>query len=98
MNEPILQFFKKRFKLNDERIEELLAHKDYVNLLKRYRHATFHYREKYFDEEFLKLWREGEDAKMWVDSIHKEFKRYLEDWFDRSGQRDKATGVKPILS
>lgn len=76
--------------LSDPGIDALLANKHYVKLLKRYRDATFHYRPKYFDEQFLELMREGSQANKWTQDLHQAFRSYLENWFESSGHLKKS--------
>lgn len=76
--------------VNDPRIDGLLANTAYVDLLRRYRNATFHYQPGYFHDKFLELMREGEEANNWIHDLHKAFQSYLENWFKASGNLEKA--------
>lgn len=48
-----------------------------VNLLRRYRNATFHYHKEYLHEKFLAFLREGEATATWVRGMHNAFAAYF---------------------
>lgn len=63
-------------RLSDERINELLQSPN-VDLLRRYRNATFHYQEDYEDKKFRAFMDMGLEAIIWIRSLNSEFGRYL---------------------
>ena len=66
-------------KLSDLMIDGLLSSNN-VDLLKRYRHGTFHFQKKYNDDRFLKLIDEGFDVVEWIRSLNTEFGRWFLNW------------------
>jgi hypothetical protein len=62
--------------LSDAEIDALLESPN-VALLKRYRNGVFHFQRTYYDERFLGLIRDGEDAVAWVRSLNSALGRFL---------------------
>ena len=71
--------------LEDKRIDSLLQKQDLVKLLKKYRNATFHYQPKLFHSKHIDLMKKGEEARNWIENVHKAFGDFLEKWFEESG-------------
>lgn len=62
--------------LADAEIDVFLSSAN-VNLLRRYRNATFHYHKEYLHEKFLAFLREGEATATWVRGTHNAFATYF---------------------
>ena len=66
--------------LEDENIDRLLS-SPYVDLLRRYRNAVFHYQRNFSDKRFMDLMVSGMDSVKWIRELHKEFGRYFVSWW-----------------
>ena len=66
----------KELSLKDELIDELLRSKN-VELLKRYRNATFHYQEEYWSKKFTDFMDSGRNCVKWIRKLNSEFGRYF---------------------
>jgi hypothetical protein len=66
--------------LNDTVIDGLLAKKEYVELLRRYRNGVFHFQKTYFDRRFVNILEQGKDFVTWVRKLNGEFGRYFLQW------------------
>lgn len=85
--------------VNDPRIDALLTNADYVDLLRRYRNAAFHYQPDYFHEKLLELMDAGSEVDEWIHDLHDAFRSRLGNWFETSGHRQKGhDNVKRIES
>ena len=76
-------------KLTDPIIDGLLS-SPYVDLLRRYRNAVFHFQRKFNDERFWDLMLAGRESIEWVSQLHREFRRYFMSFF---AARKKARTV-----
>lgn len=63
--------------LADQEIDALLT-SPHVDLLRRYRNATFHFQDEYLHEKFTDFIFEGDDSATWVRRVHAAFSRYFE--------------------
>jgi hypothetical protein len=64
-------------------IEALLTHPGgYRDLLRRFRNGVFHFQENSTDLRLLSLLNTGEEGAMWLQAIHGEFKRHLQEQID----------------
>lgn len=66
-----------KLKLSNKVIDDLLR-SDNVQLLKRYRHGTFHFQKRYDDVRFQDFF-EKDGTPEWVRSLNKEFGRWFLD-------------------
>jgi hypothetical protein len=66
--------------LNDSRIDELLEDEKYLDHLRLFRNATFHYQKKPVSEKELKF-LEAEGAEHWIRELHYSFQSYFERVF-----------------
>lgn len=67
----------RELQLADRRIEELLNHENYVELLRRYRNGIFHFQKEYFDQRLANVWMEKEEFVQWIRTLNKELGRYF---------------------
>lgn len=67
----------KKLKYTDEKIDELLEKEDYVDALRLFRNATFHYQPRPISEKHLKF-LELEESEIWTKEIHKAFRIFFE--------------------
>lgn len=77
-------------KLHDEAIDKLLE-SPYLDLLRRYRNAVFHFQSKFSDKRFVELMLSGEECVDWVRQVHAEFGRYFLTWWksNKSTPKDR---------
>ena len=61
----------RRLNLRDPSIDALLVSPN-VHLLKRYRHAVYHFQKDYLDDRFVGFWSERETVR-WVRSVNRAF-------------------------
>jgi hypothetical protein len=66
--------------VNDSRIDELLEDEKYLDHLRLFRNATFHYQKKPVSEKELKF-LEAEGAEHWIRELHYSFQSYFERVF-----------------
>lgn len=79
----------KELKLCDKKINRLLKNTKFVNFLKRYRNATFHFQKrKYFDEKFMSFVEEKGSVN-WVRDLNQEFSRFFLDYFKELRKNQK---------
>lgn len=71
--------------LRDREVENLLT-SSHVDLLRRYRNATFHYQKEYWPDKFMAFLREGESSATWVRATHNALQRYLTDLLNASDE------------
>lgn len=67
----------KELKYEDEKIDRLLAQNDFVDSLRLFRNATFHYQKKAIPEKALKF-LELEESETWIGELHIAFKLFFE--------------------
>lgn len=68
----------KELKYTNENIDSLLARDDYVDALRLFRNATFHYQNKAISEKALKF-LELEESENWIRELHSAFKLFFEN-------------------
>ncbi len=78
--------------LRDEKIDQLLT-SPYVDMLRRYRNAVFHFQKKYSDKRFMDLMLAGRDSVQWVSQLHGEFGRYFMYWWKANKTARNAKNV-----
>jgi hypothetical protein len=66
--------------LHESNIDALLS-SPYVDLLRRYRNAVFHYQKTYSDSRFMDLMLAGDAAVTWVHQLHAAFGDFFVDWW-----------------
>lgn len=66
----------KELDLHDPTVDDLLQSPN-VELLKRFRHGTFHFQKNYFDGRFTTFWEESEDTVPWVRNLNRELGGYF---------------------
>lgn len=65
----------------DGRIEKILnICPKYLELLRRYRNAVYHYQPTLFDERFAEFTKEGSAPVFWAVALELEFQRFLWEW------------------
>jgi len=79
-------------KLTDPLIDALLS-SPYVDLLRRYRNAVFHFQRKFYDERFWDLMLAGRESVEWVSQLHREFRRYFMALFAARKKARAAQGT-----
>jgi hypothetical protein len=52
-----------------------------TGMLKKFRHAVFHYEPEYWTENLQTLLREGDTSAKWVAGLHEAIGQYFLDWF-----------------
>lgn len=70
----------KGLKLSDDRIDELLKEEKYIDQLRLYRNATFHYQKNPIPEKEL-TFLESEGGEHWIRALHYAFQSYFERIF-----------------
>lgn len=66
-------------KLNDAKIDELIA-SPYVDRLRRFRNATFHYQEAVISQKHLDFFgTEAEKTEEWVGQLYEELARFFRE-------------------
>lgn len=63
-------------KLTDDRIDSLLKKEEYVDTLRRFRNAIFHYQKDPIPEKTLRF-LETEGAENWIHEVHKAFESFF---------------------
>jgi hypothetical protein len=66
-------------KLSDPEIDALLK-SPHLGVLKRFRHAVYHFQPDYFDKRFMNAFVLGEDFDEWVEALTHAFARYFGAW------------------
>ena len=64
-------------KYTNEQIDTLLAQNDFVDALRLFRNATFHYQKKPISEKALKF-LELKESETWIRELHIAFKLFFE--------------------
>ena len=78
----------KELKCTDADIDELLAEAEFVDALRLFRNATFHFQKNPIPEKVMKFLDMPESEK-WIRSLHRAFKMYFErnlpisEWLDQ---------------
>lgn len=67
----------KELKYSNKQIDLLLAQNDFVEALRLFRNATFHYQKKPISEKLLKF-LELEESEVWIKKLHIAFKLFFE--------------------
>jgi len=57
-------------------LEAVLANGDYVNLLRRYRNATFHYQADALNDKLIDFLQK-EDSEVWIKELNKQLEAFL---------------------
>ena len=74
--------------LSNENVDSLLAKDEFVNALRLFRNATFHYQKQATPEKALKF-LELKESEHWIRELHLAFKLYFEEtlpikeWYDK---------------
>ena len=66
----------KELDVNHVAVDKCLANRDYVNCLRRFRNAIFHYQKNPFSEKLLEF-LEAKESEYWIRELNKAF----EDFF-----------------
>ncbi len=66
----------KELELNDTRIDKLLLSKN-VDLHRKYRNGTFHFRKDYFDIKRFLPFIESSDSAKWIRELREAFSEYF---------------------
>ena len=61
----------------DEKVHSLLEQHDFVDALRLFRNATFHYQKAPIPEKAMKF-LETENSENWIQDLHVGFRRYFE--------------------
>ncbi len=71
--------------LSDPSVDELLSsNRRYVELLRRYRNAVFHYQATFGGTKLMEFLREGKSSVHWIFLLHEEFCRFYWELVERS--------------
>ncbi|MDN4709644.1 hypothetical protein QYZ44_07290 [Vibrio parahaemolyticus] len=62
---------------SNEKVDLLLAQDDFVDALRLFRNATFHYQKAPISEKTLKF-LEAENSENWINDLHIAFREYFE--------------------
>ena len=68
----------KSLRVSNQAIDNLLKKTTYVDALRRFRNATFHYQKKPISEKTL-FFFEMEKSEIWTKELHFAFKKYFEE-------------------
>jgi hypothetical protein len=68
----------RELKLKSEKVDLLLAQEDFVDALRLFRNATFHYQKKAISEKAMKF-LELEESEIWIRELHQSFKLFFEE-------------------
>ncbi|WP_434633137.1 hypothetical protein [Vibrio sp. SCSIO 43086] len=63
--------------ITDERVDSLLEQYDFVDALRLFRNATFHYQKAPIPEKAMKF-LETENSENWIQDLHVAFRQYFE--------------------
>jgi len=69
----------------DPEIDDLLKSPN-VDILRRYRNATFHFQREYFADKMTDFMTKGQNAVEWVRTLNSAFGRYFLAWFAAHSQ------------
>ncbi|MGI2069249.1 hypothetical protein [Shewanella baltica] len=61
----------------DEKVDLLLEAEDFVNALRLFRNATFHYQKAPIPEKAMKF-LEADNSEYWIQELHSAFRQYFE--------------------
>lgn len=67
----------KKLNLQDDNLDSLLNNDSYIQLLRKFRNATFHYQEQPFPEKIEEFLVEN-DSEIWVHKVNDAFKSFFE--------------------
>ncbi len=65
-----------QLELSNQDIDELLKNKEYVNHLRRFRNAIFHYQDDPIPKK-VKTFLDAEDSEIWITSLYRAFDRFF---------------------
>lgn len=68
----------KELKIDNPKVDMLLAKEEFVDALRLFRNATFHYQKKAISEKAMKF-LELEESENWISELHLSFKLFFED-------------------
>ena len=61
----------------DEKVDSLLEQHDFVDALRLFRNATFHYQKAPIPEKAMKF-LEADNSEYWIQELHSAFRQYFE--------------------
>lgn len=67
----------RELKCSNERVDELISQEDFVESLRLFRNATFHYQKQPIPEKAMKF-LELPESEIWIRNLHQAFKAYFE--------------------
>ncbi|MGF1747139.1 hypothetical protein [Vibrio cionasavignyae] len=62
---------------SDEKVDSLLEAVDFVDALRLFRNATFHYQKTPISEKAMKF-LETDNSELWIQELHSSFRQYFE--------------------
>jgi hypothetical protein len=68
----------KELNFTNERVDSLLAKEDFVDALRLFRNATFHYQKQAIPEKAMKF-LELKESESWIRELHLSFKLFFEE-------------------
>lgn len=68
----------KELNFTHERVDSLLAKEDFVDALRLFRNATFHYQKQAIPEKAMKF-LELKESESWIKELHLSFKLFFEE-------------------
>lgn len=63
---------------SDNQIDFLLSNEEYVDALRRFRNATFHYQKEPISDKLLPF-LELQDSELWIKNLHNAFRSFFEN-------------------
>ncbi|MEZ9680635.1 hypothetical protein AB4306_11740 [Vibrio splendidus] len=67
----------RELKSSDEKVDSLLEAEDFVDSLRLFRNATFHYQKAPIPEKAMKF-LETDNSEYWIQELHSTFRQYFE--------------------
>lgn len=71
----IIEGFKE-LKLSYPEVDECLNNEEYVNYLRRFRNAVFHYQKDPFSEKIMQF-LEAKESEIWIRKLNEAFEKYF---------------------
>lgn len=82
----------KELKLSHPAVDECLKNDEYVNQLRRFRNAIFHYQKNPFSEKLLEF-LEAEESENWIRELNKALEKFFLDALPIEEQIEKIKNM-----
>lgn len=79
----------------DEKVDSLLKQCDFVDALRLFRNATFHYQKAPITEKAMKF-LEAENSENWIKDLHVAFRRYFEQELPIKETMEKLKAIQSV--